>query len=61
MKNKQVKGFTFKTVAKQARTTGLKARDGVAIAGCTGVITPWGFDVQENSRTVPGRDNGGPC
>lgn len=41
MKN-QNKGFTFKVAANKDVKGQVKAREGVAIAGCTRVTAPWG-------------------
>lgn len=45
MKNTQVKSFTFKVAQKtEEKKTQFKAREGVAIAGCTLTQTPWGAE-----------------
>ena len=48
MKNNQIKSFTFKVAQKTENQSPIKARDGVAIAGCTGVMTSWGPEARMN-------------
>ena len=50
MKSNKVKGFTFKVANKQQKQTEAKARDGVAIAGCTRYTTQWGFQDWKNTN-----------
>lgn len=42
MKKDQAKGFTFKVAEKTENKTQVKARDGVAVAGCSWAEAPWG-------------------
>jgi hypothetical protein len=43
MKSNKVKSFTFKVAEKsQQSDKQFKAREGVAVAGCTMTTTPWG-------------------
>ena len=52
MKNNQVKSFTFKVAQQnQDKKTQFKAREGVAVAGCTLVQTPWGREPTTNWMT----------
>lgn len=56
MKNKKVKSFTFKVAKKsEAKKGQWKAREGVAVAGCTMVPTPWG---REPKTSFTGGDGG---
>lgn len=43
MKKNEIKSFTFKVAKKKEAEKGkFKAREGVAVAGCTMTETPWG-------------------
>lgn len=62
MKN-QSKGFTFKIAQEKTEKAPVKARDGVALAGCTMKATPWGTE-PAYSRYYAGqwqRDGGAWC
>lgn len=48
MKN-QSKGFTFKIAQEKTEKAPVKARDGVALAGCTMKSVPWGYEPAMNS------------
>ena len=51
MKNNQVKSFTFKVAEKADKKAQWKAREGVAIAGCTLTKMPWGREPTTNFAT----------
>jgi hypothetical protein len=60
MKNTQIKSFTFKVAQQtQDKKTQFKAREGVAIAGCTMTQTPWGREPTYSFQT--GGDGGFWC
>lgn len=48
MKKNQTKGFTFKVADKTENSTQVKARDGVAVAGCSWGEAPWGQAPKSN-------------
>lgn len=64
MKTNQVKGFTFKVAEKTEKKTQIKARDGVAVAGCSWAEAPWGGQDPRSNYTwwgQPSRDGGPWC
>jgi len=62
MKNNNSKSFSFKVAksAEQNRTPS-KARDGVALAGCTMAQTPWGSEPRGPAWMNGARDQGYWC
>jgi len=58
-KNNQAKSFTFKVAQKADKQEPAKARDGVAVAGCSMAQTPWG--VEPVGEGWQGRDTGHWC
>lgn len=62
MKQNQLKSFTFKVAKKSENKTQWKAREGVAIAGCSLVPTPFGPEPRTQGwRPHPAQDNGDWC
>jgi len=64
MKNTQTKSFTFKVAQQtEVKTEQVKAREGVAMAGCTLVpIGPWGGrEPRANDWRTGTRDGGYWC
>lgn len=56
MKANNVKSFTFKVADKADKKQQWKAREGVAVAGCTLVSVPWGG--KEPTTNFNGGDGG---
>lgn len=58
MKNDKMKSFTFKVATQKKASSQWKAREGVAVAGCTMVLMPWGD--REPKTNFTGASGDGP-
>ena len=54
MSQKQSKSFTFKLAEKAEKPAQWKAREGVAVAGCTLTNFPWGREPTFDWRNLAG-------
>jgi len=61
MKKHQAKGFTFKTAEKTKGQSQVKAREGVAVAGCSFAGGSWPDPVLRNRDFMRGNDAGSMC